>query len=84
MKCSKPPSNFNLRNQKEFTVSPIKAVYYGLNSLTYLGLRMWELLPNNLKILESVEVFKSKIKGWILENRPCRIYKPYIYQLGFI
>ena len=59
----KPPSNYNLRNQPEFIVRPIKTVHYGLNSLAYLGPRMWELIPNNMKRLESVEAFKSKIKG---------------------
>ena len=44
---------------------PIKIVHYGLNSLVYLGYRIWELLTNNLKRLESVEAFKSKSKGWI-------------------
>ena len=33
----KPPSNYNWRNQPEFTVRPIKTVHYGLNSLAYLG-----------------------------------------------
>ena len=80
----KPPSNYNLRNQQEFTIRPIKTVHYGLNSLAYVGLRIWELLPNNLKRLESVEAFKSKSKSWILENCLCRICKPYIYQVGFI
>ena len=80
----KPPPNYNLRNQEEFTVRPIKTVHYALNSLAYLGPRIWELLPNNLKRLESVEAFKSKIKGWIPENCPCRTCKPYIYQVGFI
>ena len=74
----KPPSNYNLRNQQEFIV------HYGLNTLTYLGPRMWKLLPNNLKRLESVKAFKSKIKTWIPDNFPCRICKPYIYQVGFI
>ena len=80
----KPPSNYNLRNQPELTVRPMKTVHYGLNYLAYLGPRIWELLPNNLKRLESVEAFKSKIKGWIPENCPCRTCKPYIYQVGFI
>ena len=31
----KPPSNYNLRYQKEFTIRPIKTVHYGLNSLAY-------------------------------------------------
>ena len=77
-------SNYNLRNQPEFIVRPIKTAHYGLNSFAYLGPRIWELLPNNLKRLESVEAFKSKIKGWIPENGPCRICKPYIYRVDFI
>ena len=67
----KPPSNYNLRNLQEFTVRPIKTVP-----------KIWELLPHNLKRLESVEAFKFKIKSWIPENCPCRICKPYIYQVG--
>ena len=40
---------------------------------------------NNLKRLESLGAFKSKIKGWRLKtNYPCRICKSYIYQVGFI
>ena len=72
----KPPSNYNLRNLPEFTVRPVKTVHFGLNSLAYLGPRIWELLPNNLKILESVAVFEFKIKGFIPENCPCRTCKP--------
>ena len=35
----KPISNYNLRNQSEFTVRPIKTVHYQLDSLEYLGPR---------------------------------------------
>ena len=80
----KPPTNYNLRNLPEFTVRPVKTVHYGLNPLTYLGPIIWELLPNNLKILESVAVFEFKIKGFIPENCPCRTCKPYNYQVAFI
>ena len=80
----KPPSNYNLRNQQEFILRHIKTVHYGLNALAYLGPRIWELLSNNLKILESVEAFKSKTQSWIPENCPCRICESYIYQAGFI
>ena len=79
----KPPSNYNLKDQPELTVRPIKTVHYGLNYFAYLGPRIWKLLLNNLKILESVEAFKSKIKGWIPENCHYRICKPYIYQESF-
>ena len=75
---------YNLRNHQEFIVRLIKTVHYRLNSLEYLGPRIWELLSNNLKRLESVETFKSKIKRWIRKNCLCRICKPYIYQVSFI
>ena len=80
----KLPSNYNLRNQQEFNMRLIKTVHYGLNSLAFLRPRILELLPNNLKRLEPVQAFKSKIKSWIPENCPSRICKPYIYHMGFI
>ena len=45
----KPPANYNLRNQQEFNIRPMKTIHYGLNSLAYVGPRIWELLPTNLK-----------------------------------
>ena len=54
----------------------MKTAHYGLNSLAYLGPRMWKLLLNNLKRLESIQAFKSKDKSWIPENCPYRICKP--------
>ena len=42
-------------------------MHYGLNSLAYLGPKTWELQPNNLKRLESVEAFKSKFKTGYLK-----------------
>ena len=45
----KSPSNYNLRNQQEFTARPIKAIHFRLNSLACLGPRTWKLLPNNFK-----------------------------------
>ena len=41
----KPPSNYSLSNQSEFTVRPMKIVHYGLDFLAYLGPAIWALLP---------------------------------------
>ena len=58
----------------------MKTVHYGLDFFVHLGPKIWELLPNHLKRLESLEAFKSKIKswihGWIPGNCPCRNFKP--------
>ena len=80
----KPPSNCKSRNHQEFTVRPMKTVNYGLNSLANLGPKIWGLLPDNLKGLESIEAFKIKINSRIPENCPCRSCKSCIYQMGFL
>ena len=60
-----PPWNYNLRNQQKITVRRIKPVNYGLNSLAYLGPRIWKLLSNNFKRLGSAEAFKFKKPGYM-------------------
>ena len=74
---------YNVRNKTHFATRPIRTAHYGDN-LTYLGTKLWELIPSNMKDTESVEVFKNRIKGWIPDNCPCRLCKTYIHQVGFI
>ena len=75
---------YNLRNKTHFATRPIRTVHYGDNYLRYLGPKLWELIPSDMKDTESVEVFKNRIKNWISDNFPCRICKTYIHQVGFI
>ena len=76
-------SSYNLRNQQGFTIKSMKIVHYDLNSFVFKGPKIWGLLPNNSKILESIEDFKSNIKIWIPEICPCRNFK-YICQVDLI
>ena len=43
-----------------------------------------ELIPENKKSSESVDIFKSKIKKWVPEICPCRLCKTYANQVGFV
>ena len=74
----------NLRNKTHFATRPIRTVYYEDNYLSYLGPKLWDLIPSDLKDTESVEVFQNRIKNWILDNCPCRLCKTYIGEVGFI
>ena len=58
-------------------------MYYGANSLDSLRSNIWGLVSADLKNAESLEVFSSAIKIWDPKERPCRLCKPYIYQMGF-
>ena len=42
-------SNYDIRNRHTFTTRSIKTVYYGIESLSCLALKVWELIPNNFK-----------------------------------
>ena len=53
-----------------------------LQSVRYLGTKMWELVPNKITYSDSFSEFKKTIKSWKPEAYPCR--KTYIAQVGFI
>ena len=72
--------NYNIRHQPYFLARTVKSVYYGTELLGFLGPKILEIVPAQLKNAEYLEIFKSGIKKW----EPCRLCKTYIYQVGFI
>ena len=77
--------SYNLRSTcNQFRRENIKTVHYGLQSVRYLGPKIWELVPNNIKYCDSLSKFRKLIKSWRLESCPCRLCKTYIAHLGFI
>ena len=73
-----------LRNQRDFVIPNIKSVNYGLESIRFLGIKIWESLPNNLKNKESIESFKMAIKAWKPKSCPCRLCKTYLQNIGYL
>jgi len=72
--CSKYP--FKTRN--------INTERYGIDTLSFLGPKIWNNIPDNIKVSRSLDEFKSKIKNHIPINCPCRLCKTYINGVGFI
>ena len=58
----KDQGDYFLRNQRDFVIPTVKSVNYGLESIRFLGPKIWESLPNNLRNKESIESFKMAIK----------------------
>ena len=75
---------YNLRNITDFTIPAIRTVYHGSESISFLGPKIWNMLPDRLKNANSLEIFKSEIKKWTPENCPCRLCRLYIQNVGFI
>ena len=75
---------YDLRNNPDFAVPMVKSVHKGLESLSYLGPKIWELLPPEIKETDTFSQFKAKIKKWNPKNCPCRLCKIYFQNVGFI
>ena len=76
--------SYNLRSScNQFRKENIKTVHYGFQSIRYLGPKIWELVPNNIKYSNSLSKFKKLIKSWKPETFPWRLCKTYIAQVGF-
>ena len=73
-----------LRTQDDYRVPKINTVSFGENSLRYLGPKIWEMVPEYMRDLESLEKFKSAIKTWIPQKCPCKLCKDYIEGVGFV
>ena len=67
-----------------FETNRINTVYYGTETLSFIGPKIWTLIPNNLKKKSTLVEFKQNIKKWKPTNCPCRLCKVYIQNLGFI
>ena len=74
MHCSRFP--FKTRN--------VKTVSYGMETLGFMGPKIWALVPGEIKKVKSLAEFKRNIKQWKPVKCPCRICKTYVAGVGFI
>ena len=62
----------------------VHSVNYGTESLSHLGPKIWSLLPDDLKNIESLNTFKINIKQWRPKNCPCKLCKLFLPGVGYI
>ena len=67
-----------------FETRNINTVYNGMDTLSFLGPKIWLLLPEDIKMSSSLIDFKYKIRTWKPEKCPCRLCKTYIQDIGYI
>ena len=80
----KRTSNYELRHPSQVTIPRIESVYNGSESIAYLGPKIWNMVPSELKEMSSISSFKKQIKEWHPSNCPCRLCKRYLGNIGFI
>ena len=76
-------SVYSLRSGIQLEKPSINTVQFGGESMVYLGAKIWEVIPENIKSPESVDIFKSKIKKWEIYNTR-NLSTPTIQDIGFV
>ena len=72
---------YSLRSKGNlFVRGNVKTTHYGFGSIKYLALKIWHLIPDQIKHCGSSTKFKHFIKSWSPSNCPCQLCKTYISQ----
>ena len=74
----------HLRSNTDFFLPKVRTVHFGQDSLRYFGTKIWSIVPEYLKNMNSLGKFKSEIKLWVPSKCPCRLCKTYIKDVGYI
>ena len=76
----------NFRNERDgdWVIPRTRTVNYGLETIRYRGPVTWNLVPNEIKLSETLESFKTKIVKWKPQGCTCRLCKVYIRNFGFL
>ena len=75
-------NQYNLRNWTYFDTTKVRTVNHGSESVSYLGSKIWEVMPTHTKELDTIDKFKIAIKNWKPES--CRLSKVYLQNTGYI
>ena len=74
---------YELRQRPQFQIPWVHSVFNGTESRKCLGPKIWAMVPNEMKPLESLGKFRNAIKEWKPTSFPCRLCKREFIGLGF-
>ena len=57
-------SHYNFRNENQARLPAVKSTRYGLRPFRYEAARIWNCLPNDLRLAESFSQFKRLLHAW--------------------
>ena len=77
-------NTYNLRNFQELATKRKITVKMGLETLNYRSQQLWSVLPENLRQINSLVQFKESVRKWICIDCPCRLFKLYLPNIGFL
>ena len=77
-------TGYNLKHGNDSQIPKVHTTTYRIETISFLGNRLWSTLPNIVKQASTLPIFKNYIKCWKGENCHCRLCKTYIPQVGYL
>ena len=71
--------NYDFRSQTDFELGPICIAAYGLRSLKCFALKIWNIVPIDIRNSDSLSEFATKIKSWKLVTCSCNLCRTKIF-----
>ena len=68
----------------QYVIFKIETVRYRTKTITYLGPKIWSVIPDEIRESTSLETFRQKIQLWKSDSCLCRICEKYIANVGFV
>ena len=75
---------YNLQSQTDFMRDCINPRHYRLNPRNYFAPKVWDMIPLEIKNINSLQKFKIEIRKLAPESCSCCLCRLYIQNLGFV
>ena len=74
---------YNLRGSTNLVLPKARTNLYGIDTVRFVGQKLWENLPKEIKESKTLEIFKRNIKSTTLKCS-CKLCKTFNLNLGFL
>ena len=75
---------YNFRENNSLALPKVKTTSYGTDLIRYIGKKLWQTLPNEIKESQSLDIFKEKVKLMRNLDCSCRLCKKIVPSIGFV
>ena len=74
----------NLRHGNDVQLPKMWTTSFRVETLAYLGNKLWKYLPHNIKQLDTLFIFKKRIRLWNGDRSNCRLCRSFIPRVGIL
>ncbi len=75
---------YSLRGNNNLVLPRARTNQYGIDTIRFIGQKLWQTLPREIKESQSLEIFKRNIKSIKTFDCSCKLCKIFVSNLGFL